>query len=335
MLGLLDADLQNSTLIFTSGCTEANNTIIKGVLANHPKAVLITTPIEHDSVLNVARSEDYIVEYLKVDKLGYVDEQHLRHLCRKHASKDVVLVSIIAGQNEIGTIQPCARLLSIIRSETGALVHIDATQLIGKYAVSVRSTLGDPDFVTGSAHKFHGPKGVGFLYTRDAVMLPHLVKPLIHGGGQEMHMRSGTENVAGIVGMVYALGESMSQTTATETKVRHMRDWIYESLVSNLGKNVVVPNGDLRHGLYNTLNITVMYTGEHNLAWLLDAEGICVSSASACTKMKGSHVLKIIGVSDVDARKTIRISLSGYNTQKECEAFVRYVTWLYFNVLNK
>ncbi|MDD5754101.1 MAG: cysteine desulfurase family protein [Methylococcales bacterium] len=336
LLGLLDADVHESTVVFTSGCTEANNTVIKGVMdaRDANDCILLTTPIEHDSVLNVAKS-GYDYKFLRVDSSGYVDEEMLKRECERRGNGRV-LVSIIGAQNEIGTIQRLQVLVQTVRKYAGprSLVHVDATQLIGKYRVSVRQSLGDPDFVTGSAHKFHGPKGCGFLYMRDARVIKYM-KPLLYGGGQEMGLRSGTENTSAIVGMVSALQEAFVYMETRMRSVKNMRDNILRDLLTELGLSSIVINGDIEHGLYNTLNMTLLYKGDHNLAWLLDKEGICVSSASACTKMKRSHVLSAIGVSDINAKKTIRVSLSSHNTHAECETFVRYVVWLYKNVLNK
>jgi cysteine desulfurase len=161
------------------------------------------------------------------------------------------------------------------------------------------------------------------------------MKPLIHGGGQEFGLRSGTENTAAIVGMTTALQESYMYMDTRMRNVKDMRDGILRNLISELGSSTIIVNGDVDSGLYNTLNFTLLYGGDHNLAWLLDKEGICVSSASACTKTKRSHVLAAIGVSDANVKKTIRVSLSSYNTRSECETFVRYVVWLYKNILNK
>lgn len=343
MLDLLDADRDKSTLVFTSGCTEANNMIVKGVMNASPvrNPCIITTALEHDSVLNVVRAMGYNVYYVKCDERGYVSQEHLKRLCltNKH---NVTLVSIIAAQNEIGTIQHMPDLVSIVRDHCGpqALVHVDATQLLGKYRVSVRSTLGDPDFVTGSSHKFHGPKGCGFAYFKDARQQQRPpFQTLIQGGGQELGMRAGTENLAGAVGMVTALQECYAEMTKRQAKIKRLQMQLLDGIpraVGDDGRNVRF-NGDPTsdNGLINTINVTILYKGDHNLAWMMDQEGICVSSASACTKSKKSHVLEAIGVPDRDLRKTIRISLSWHNTKDECDRFLEHLGWLWANVLNK
>lgn len=342
MLDLLDADRDKSTLVFTSGCTEANNMIIKGVMnaSQIQNPCIITTTLEHDSVLNVVRAMGYYVHYVKCDQRGYVSQEHLKRLCltNKH---NVALVSIIAAQNEIGTIQHVPDLVSIVRDHCGpqALVHVDATQLVGKYRVSMRSTLGDPDFVTGSSHKFHGPKGCGFAYFKDAQRQHLPFQTLIQGGGQEFGLRAGTENLAGAVGMTTALQECYAEMTKRQAKIKQLQTCLLDGIpraVGNDERNVRF-NGDPTsdNGLINTINVTILYKGDHNIAWMMDQEGICVSSASACTKSKRSHVLEAIGVPDRDLRKTIRISLSSYNTKDECDQFLKHLGWLWVNVLNK
>ena len=336
MLQLLDANVALSSLIFTSGCTEANNTVIKGVLQyaikQRPHAICCTTPIEHDSISRSVEACTKNILYLPVNRQGHVIQQELRRICTAHPD-DIALVSIIGAQNEIGTIQHLPELIQIIREECvpDTLVHVDATQLIGKYKLSVVHSLGDPDIVTGSGHKFYGPKGCGFLYVKDIALFGRMV-PLLHGGGQELHMRSGTENVAAIVGMVTALQQCYIHMETRKTHIASLKHTCFTELQRVFGAALQV-NGDPDHCLYNTLNVTIHYSAIHKLAWLLDKEGIYVSAASACTKTAKSHVLTAIGIPQADLPKTIRISLSKDNTISEIQQFVKHMQWLHTYVL--
>ena len=349
VLRMLDAPASGrATLVFTSGCSEANNAVVRGAVEGFPggpaRARVVTTTIEHDSVLNCVAGNGYRAVYVPCDRVGRVSEEALRSACESHRG-DVALVSIIAAQNEVGTVQRVAELVAAARECAGprALVHVDATQLLGRYRVSVRSTLGDPDLVTGSAHKFGGPKGCGILYVRDRSLLSARaggrIRPLIRGGSQELGFRAGTENVAAAAGAAAALLASVgdpSRLAREQDRVRRMRDSIVGGLLRELGPGAVRVNGDVgRGGLYNTLNVTLRYAGDHALAWLLDREGFCVSSGSACSRSAPSHVLLAMGVPAGDLKRTVRISLGADNTQEECDALVRHIKWLADNVLDR
>ena len=343
VLQLLDAPADKATLVFTSGCSEANNTVIRGAVegfGDPSRAVVVTSTIEHDSVLNCVSKNGYRAVYVPCDSKGRIVEDALRSACEDHRG-EVALVSIIAAQNEVGTVQRVPDLVAVVRRCAGpkALVHVDATQLLGRYRVSVRDTLGDPDLVTGSAHKFGGPKGCGLLYVRDrALIASGRLRPLLRGGSQEGGFRAGTENVAGAAGAAAALLASVgdpARLRVVQRRVGAMRDSILEGLVRELGPRSVRVNGDLAGGLYNTLNVTLKYSGNHALAWLLDREGFCVSSGSACSRSAPSHVLMAMGISTHELRKTVRISLGEDNTPEECAALVKHVKWLADNVLDR
>lgn len=352
MLSLLDADPSTSTVVFTSGCTEANNMAVSGIMEGQCEGkMILTTSVEHDSIINVVKNK-YDHRLIKCDRKGKPSMEHLTKLCMTYPDK-IAMVSVMAAQNEIGTINDLATMIpyvrdllsSLTKGKSNVIFHVDATQMMGKYRVSVRETLGNPDLVTGSSHKFHGPKGVGFMYVRNTKIADRLV-PLSYGGSQEFGLRPGTENLAGITGMVAALGRALDPRTIVHNtqRVTRMRNHIIERLKNSPllelldsatdGKNGngsnartrFAFNGDTQNGLYNTINFTVFYDSEtHNLARMLDQGGICVSPASACTKGKKSHVLKAIGVRETDMHKTIRVSLSEYNTMAECDAFVDYL----------
>lgn len=338
MLRLIGPSLPSATIIFTSGCTESNNLAIQGIMnGGTSRSMVITTPIEHDSVLNVVKGLTY--KLCAVDEQGYVIADSLADVCLKN-KPDVLLVSIMAAQNELGTIQPLNMLVPFIRNlfdgDRRVVIHVDATQLFGKYAVSVTRDLGDPDLVTGSAHKFHGPKGVGFLYVRDKNTFDRL-HPVNAGGGQEMGKRPGTENLSGIMSMVAALQHALSPNVypiATKN-MKTMKHYLLAGIDAVVPNHAYVLNGDVQHGLVNTINVTILYTNpDIVLAQLLSAAGICVSSASACTKTARSHVLAAIGVPPDHIAKTIRISLSRYNTMGECKQCIEYLDTLCHTTLS-
>jgi cysteine desulfurase len=337
ILSLIHAS-EESTLIFTSGATESNNLAIHGIMRDNPNFMIVASTVEHESVLNLLKQEyNYIL--VPVDKMGFIYEKSLINALHSNTPK-IGMVSLIAAQNEIGTIQNLNKIIPIIRGICGpdTVIHVDATQLFGKYNISIKTNLGDPDLVSGSAHKFHGPKGTGFLYVKNASILKR-IHPLMYGGGQEMNIRPGTENLPNIMAMTAALTECVGDKDVlfqNVKKVAMMKEYIYNSLIKSLGKKYVTVNGDIENGLYNTLNLTFYYrTTKYNMSQLLTAEGICVTSASACTKYKPSHVLDAIGIDQDQMKRTIRISLSRYNDMSQCKKLLEVIVKLYNTTLQQ
>lgn len=297
-------------IIFTSGGTESNNLAIKGIaLAYIDKKHIITSKIEHDCVLNACKwleKEGWKVTYLDVDKDGFVDLKELE----KMINKDTLLVSIIHGNNEIGTIQDLEAIGKICR-EKGVLFHTDACQSYTKTTLDVKKQ--NLSLVTLNAHKIHGPKGVGALYIREGIK----ITPLAHGGGHEEGRRSGTENVSGIVGFAESVKIADKKDVEKMTKLRDLLISGIEENIEGVGLNG--PLGDKR--LCNNVNFSFKGAEGEAIGMMLDAKGICSSTGSACSSksLEPSHVLKAIGLSDGEAHGSLRLSLGKQNTEKEID----------------
>jgi len=307
---------RDEEIVFTSGGTESNNLAIRGVAqalrkkGNH----LVTSSIEHHAVLNVFRAlekEGFAVTYLPVDREGLVHPEDLRKALRP----ETILVSIMHANNETGVIEPIEELSRIVR-EHGAVFHTDAVQTVGKVPIQV-DDLG-VDLLSASAHKFYGPKGVGFLYVRKGTRLA----PQILGGHHERGRRAGTENVPGIVGMAKALEVAQDEMCEEARRVGTLRDRLEEELQARIPDIVVVSRGAPR--LYNTSLVLVEYVEGESLLLNLDFEGICVSSGSACTSssLEPSHVLLACGYPHALAHGSIRFSLGKWTTEEEISRVV-------------
>ncbi len=293
-------------IIFTSGGTESNNLAIKGLFfANPDKKKIITTKIEHDCVMNACKwleQRGARVTYLDVDKEGFIDLEELK----KAITSDTLLVSVIHGNNEIGTIQNLESIGKICR-EKKVLFHTDACQSFTKTPLNVKKQ--NIDLVTLNAHKIHGPKGVGALYIRKGIE----ITPIMHGGGHEKNLRSGTENIPGIVGFAKAV------KLANKKHIKHMtrlRDNLIEGILKIPNTQL---NGPREKRLCNNINIRFNNIEGESIGGYLDAEGICSSTGSACSShsLEPSHVLKAIGLTPLEANSSIRLSLSKFNTQEE------------------
>ena len=304
-------------LVFTSGGSEGNNFVIKGIASTYgaAKPHIITSAIEHPSVTGACRwleAQGFAVTYLPVDRHGIVDPDDLAGAI----TDKTCLVSIMAANNETGSIQPVAELARIAR-EKGVLFHTDAVQAVGKIPVNAIE-LG-VDFLTLSAHKFRGPKGAGAVYVRKGLAIP----PLIHGGKQEGGLRGGTENTPAIVGMGAAAGLALKGLADMETGVRKLRDMLYEGIAR------VVPgvkiNGHPKKRLPNTLNITLPGLRGESLVYALDSRGVYFSSGSACKSgsPEPSPALLAMGLSEEEAHCSLRFSLGLENTGEEVERAIR------------
>lgn len=297
-----------SEIYFTSGGTESNNWVIKG--CNHQ--YIFTSSIEHHAVLNPCIDVQLLgkkIVYIPVTSTGVVLPQSLETLI-----VDNSLVSVMMANNEIGTIEPVQKL-AYVAHKYHSLFHTDAVQSIGHIPIDVREL--EVDFLSASAHKFNGPKGIGFLFVKEGVVLT----PLVSGGAQESYLRAGTENVASIVAMSIALQENVSQLEKNHRHLVFLENTLLTSL-SAAGVSFV------RNGDDNKIpgNISLSFPGFNGESILhrLDLQGICISTGSACDSKNTqiSHVLNAIGLEESLAKGTIRISLGKDNTESDIYSIV-------------
>ena len=299
-------------VLFTGGGSESDNLAIKGVAfarrdeGNH----IVTSEVEHPAVLKTCRfleSIGYKVTYLPVDRDGLVSVDHLRTAIRE----DTILVSLMMANNEVGTIQP-VRELCAAAHERGVLFHTDAVQAAGKIVVDIEAL--DVDLLSMSAHKLHGPKGIGALYMRKGVV----VEPLIHGGKQEGGLRAGTENVPAIVGFGKA-AELARRAIRESEKMAALRDRLEAGIRKHIPGAVL--NGHPEHRLPNTLNLTLPGLRGESLVLALDQYGISISSGSACKSgsPEPTHVLIAMGRSSAEAHCAVRLALSHSTTEEEID----------------
>jgi len=310
---LLNAD--SSDIVFTSGGTESDNLAIKGIAyANREKGKhIITSSIEHHAVLNTCKyllKQGFDVTFLPVDKYGIIDLKELK----KSIRKDTILVSIMFANNEIGTIEPIEEIGKIVK-EKGIYFHTDAVQAAGKIKINVKKL--NIDLLSISAHKFHGPKGVGALYVKKSVNFDNL----LHGGHQEKGKRAGTENVAGILGLGKAceLAIDYLNDQKQQQKIKMLRDKLEKGILEKIPEIII--NGHPEKRIDNTLNICIKYIEGESILINLDLEGIYASSGSACTSgsLEPSHVLLALGLPHEIAHGSLRFSLSKYTEEKEIE----------------
>lgn len=292
-------------IYFTSGGTESDNWAIKGCMRKHDKKGLIVSPIEHHAILNSAESllrEGYYVEKTDVTKEGVVVPSFLE----SKMSDDVGLVSVMLVNNEIGSIQPVKELAEIAHGK-GAVFHTDAVQAVGHIEIDVKE-LG-VDMLSASAHKFNGPRGIGFLYIKYGTEL----YPLMDGGAQESAMRAGTENVAAIIGMSVALKKNCQSIAENSKCLLNLEQALIEGLAYK--KIDFIRNG-AKHHLPGNISLSFKNSDGEMLLHRLDLMGICVSTGSACDSKttQVSHVINAIGVPREYAKGTIRISLGRENS---------------------
>ena len=319
-------------IVFTSGGTESNNLVIKGLYFNLKKSKsdknhIVTTKIEHDCVLNACKfleeNFDIKVTYLGVDKEGFIDINQLKN----SLTDKTFLVSIIHGNNEIGTIQDLEEIGKIIKSHKNGkeiAFHTDACQSYTKVPIDVDKM--KLDFVTINAHKIHGPKGVGALYVRKE--FKNKLTPLASGGGHEFGLRSGTLNVPGIIGLAKAVSISNSSDV---NKVREIRDYTINELLKIEGVKLNgAKNEQTKKGLFgkadkrlaNNVNVCIKGVEGEMLGSYLNAKNIYTSTGSACASHHAqelSHVLSAIGLTKDEIKNSIRITLSKYNTKEEID----------------
>ncbi len=303
---------KTNEIVFTSGGTEANNLAIKGLFyANYPeKNHIITTRIDHDCVLNSCKwleTQGAKISYMDVDAEGFID---LNELERAITDK-TILVSVIHGNNEIGTVQDLEAIGRICRKK-GTLFHTDACQSFTKVPIDVRKQ--GIDLVTLNGHKIHGPKGVGALYIREGIQ----IVPIAHGGGHEGKKRSGTENVSGIVG--FAKATEVAKRKDIE-KMTELRNKLIEGILKIENTRL---NGPRENRLCNNINISFNNIEGEAIGGYLENAGIATSTGSACAShsLETSHVLRAIGLAPVQANSSIRISISKYTTEEEVNYFL-------------
>ncbi len=298
---------KSEEIVFTSGGTESNNFAIKGIaFANKDKNHIITTKVEHKCVLKSCKwleSQGFEVTYIDVDSKGFVRVEDLENAIKPNT----ILVSIIHGNNEIGTIQNLEELYKVCKSK-GVYLHTDACQSFTKTPI----TSEHADLITLNAHKIHGPKGVGALFIKSGVKISNWQ----HGGDHEFAMRAGTENIPGIIGFVKAAELAMNKK-----HIEHMtrlRDKLVEGVLKIEGVKL---NGPRENRLCNNANFSFKAVEGEALGGYLDQKDICSSTGSACTSkvLEPSHVLKGIGLSDEDANGSLRLTLSRFTTEEEID----------------
>ena len=302
---------KETEIYFTSGGTECNNTIIRSVanLNKKTKKHIISTVIEHPSVLNTLKdleADGFEVTYLPVGKDGKISLEDLKNAIKK----ETILVSVMHVNNEIGTIQPIEEIGKYLKSlDEKVYFHVDAVQSYAK--IKFRPSRYNIDFMSVSGHKLHGPKGIGFMYVKEN----NRIKPLLTGGGQEIGIRSGTENVPGIYGIGEAVRILNQDLEGTIDKIRGLRDLLKEEILANID-NVKINSPE--DGVCHVLNVSFRGVRGEGLLHYLEQKEIYVSTGSACSsKKKGSHVLNAIGLTPDEIEGAIRFSLSDLNTKEE------------------
>jgi|ERR1700741_1048082 len=317
----------DSEIIFTSGATEAINLAIKGI-AEHNRTKgkhIVTVQTEHSAVLdtcNYLESKGYEITYLPVQKDGVLDLE----LVKQSIKDETILVSVMLVNNETGVIQPIKEIAELAHAK-GAVFMTDATQAVGKLPIDVND-LGI-DLMSLSGHKFHGPKGAGALYVRNK--LPNRVKlnALIHGGGHENGMRSGTLNVPGIVGLGKAAELAKKEIQKDAESIKKLRDYLENELLKI--ENTFL-NGNTTKRLYNVSNIC--FKGADADAIIIDLKNIMVSNGSACSsaKVEPSHVLTAMGISETDCYSSLRLSLGKFNTKEEMDVVIKSIKEIVVNL---
>lgn len=314
---VLGAD--TNEIYFTSGGSEADNWAIKGVaelMAKKGKKHIITSAFEHHAVLHTVKKleeQGFRITYLPVYENGIVKVEDVKNaIC-----EDTALVTIMYANNEIGTIQPVAEIGAVCH-EKGVLFHTDAVQAVGHVAIDVKAQ--NIDLMSMSAHKFHGPKGIGALYCKKGIRLPNLIE----GGAQERGRRAGTEAVYAMAGMAAALTEANDTLAQNTAKLTALRDRLIDGLLQVESSRL---NGDRQSRLPGNVNISFEGVEGESLLLYLDMKGISASSGSACTSgsLDPSHVLLAIGLPHEVAHGSLRLSLCESNTEEEIDYIISCV----------
>lgn len=304
-----------SEIYFTAGGSESDNWALKAVaekLSDKGKHI-ITTKIEHHAILHTCEyleEHGFEVTYLTPDSDGIISADAVEAAIRP----DTILISVMTANNEIGTIEPIAKIGAVAKKH-GVIFHTDAVQAYAHIPMDVQAM--NIDLLSASGHKFHGPKGIGFLYVREDVK----IGPLIHGGAQERNRRAGTSNIPGIVGMAKAAEVVTACMEETMSRQQELRDYLIDRLVNEIPHTTV--NGSVEHRLPANVNVCFDFVEGETVLILLDQAGICASAGSACTSgsLEPSHVLLSLGVNQELAHGSLRISM-GEDTTKEDLDFV-------------
>ncbi len=309
---LINAD--SSEILFTSGGTESNNTAIYGIAKKNPGSRIITSSIEHDAILQPCaklEKEDFDIIYLPVNNYGLVDPLILKNNLNENTS----LVSIMFGNNEVGTVEPISDFVNICK-EKNIVFHTDAIQAAGKIPIDVKE-LG-VDLLSISSHKINGPKGIGALYIRRGVS----IEPVILGGGQENGLRSGTENVANIVGFGKACEISRINFSENISRMKKLRDYLSRQIIQEIPQ--VTLNGHPETRLPNNIHLTFLGVNGEDLLIKLDENGIAASTGSACSVkiQKASHVLQAMGFSHEQITGSLRLTIGISNNLEELDKTV-------------
>ena len=321
----LIAELLNCSpaeIYFTSGGTEADNAIIRGGIESFDLNTIITSPIEHHAVLHtveeIEKEKGVKVIFLEVDSMGRIELDQLEAALKENSKS---LVTLMHANNEVGTLHPLEQIGELCK-EHKAFFHSDTVQAVGHYRHNLKEL--PIQGLNASAHKFHGPKGTGFMFIRKESR----INPLIIGGGQERDMRGGTENVAGIVGLTKAMEIAYDHMEEHSTYIQNLKDYMTQKIRSAI-ENVAF-NGDLSNSLYTVLNVSLPPSDSNDmLLFDLDLRGISASGGSACAAgaNTGSHVLTAMGVDPT--RGAVRFSFSKNNTEKEVEFAVAQLSDIY------
>ena len=316
-------------IVFTASGTESDNMVLTGVAARYKPqdCHIITSSFEHPAILETCKylqKLGYEISYLPVTSEGIVDPESLKEALKPNTR----LVSVMAANNVVGTLQPIIELGKITKTQ-GALFHTDAVQAVGK--IPLLMNIMPVDFLSLSAHKLHGPKGIGALYIRKGVV----IEPLVHGGGQERGLRSATENVAAIAGLGKAAEIAAAEMNAEATRLVKMRDRIIAAVTEK------IPNAYLIGHPYKRLpgHICLGFEGQEgeamHLMLALNEEGIAVSTGSACSAHNAgqpSYILMAMGMDPVRARGSLRITLGRFNTDQEADTFIKVLPRLTENL---
>ena len=308
-------------IFFTSGGTEADNMFITNTVLEKKIDTIITSKIEHHAVLHCCeylnKSHKINIKYVNINEKGEIDHVHLENLIRKNTNS---LVSLMHGNNEIGNLNDI-KTISKICEKYNTILHSDTVQTIGHYNINLNDI--NIHGVVGSAHKFHGPKGIGFLYLNNK----HKISPFIHGGAQERNMRGGTENVYGIIGLSEALTLASDNLDSHREKVQKLKGHMISSLEKKIkGVNFNGMSADIDQSLYTVLNVSIPNIDDQQMfLFNLDINNIAASAGSACSSGSdsGSHVLKEIPT--VDGCVNVRFSFSKYNTLEEVDYVVNKI----------
>ena len=309
---LINAD--PSEILITSGGTESNNTVLIGISTDANSKHMVTSSIEHDAILEPCKKltqNGFHVDYLPVDKFGTVDPLELKN----HLSDNTCLVSIMFGNNEVGTVQKISEITKIC-NERKIPFHTDAVQAVGKIPINVKE-LGI-DLLSISSHKLHGPKGIGALYIKNGIK----IDPVILGGGQEHGLRSGTENVANIVGFGKACEIAKNNLNDNMKYVIALRDMLIEKVLNEIPE--VTLNGDPKSRLPNNAHFTFLGVNGEDLIIKLDEYGIAASTGSACSvnTQRASHVLQAMAFSHEQITGSLRLTMGVFNNEKDIEQTV-------------